>query len=1388
MAPSLGTTSLERISELVKRTAPLLDDAILEYILSFFGDTASLTDSVSSSLSSTSSLTRNPLLDAIAEFLNPLLADAGGEDDDVDMICREIADLVAVDLARPGTSLAALLDRTSISSSPSSSSTYSNGHSSSSHSTNTSNGTAAASSSAAEPGLVRLTQSVWLADTDSMSATHDLASPAITDVRYSVSQTSRAKVSTVDQKKLKEQEAKQAAKQLKRKGETGPTKGGWDSKAPPQIIVNQPNRTSDGTKDIRAEDFDLSYAGHPILRGAALHLASATAEGGGRRYGLVGRNGIGKTTLLRAISAKELYVPDNVSVLHVEQEITGDSTTVLDAVLSADTERSRLLALVETLTNTPSEDSNALTKVYAQLSAIDADGAEARAGAILAGLGFDKDQQRRQTRTFSGGWRMRIALARALFVKPDVLLLDEPTNMLDFPAVVWLEKYLSTWPTTLLVVSHDRAFLDSVATDIIHQHSLKLDHYRGDFSTFVRAREERKKQRVREYEAQLQYRQHLQAFIDRWRYNANRAAQAQSKIKILEKLPPLEPPTKEEDEGLGSGGSHIYFRFEEPEKLSPPVIKMDSVKFGYNIPRGPVPPDAKIILDNVTFDLSNDSKVAVVGPNGAGKTTLLKLITGEVEAVSGLVTRHGRLRIAYFSQHHVDALEMNLTPVQFLAKKFPGRSEEEFRRQLGKFGITGPTGLQILGTLSGGQKSRVVFAWLNMTLFRSFIPRLLSDDVYLLLEAERLKSQSLASEVVELQDRIDAAERAGKDEGGDVARVADVLEESISLLQPILPNLPTIIDNISHLSSRLELLESRDVEMMAWADEQMEAMERCTEEVKSVKKNEEKWKEAAESREGEPPFNNNHPKITNLTVSLAAAESDLKLLRARYSLLESDHRRLTSLAREAVSVAEEAVVRGERAEIAVEKFKGWREWRDRTKDWRDVHDSLVRLQLDLDEPAVPKATTTAYSANFNSASGAQSQTYSHTLDPCPSSTITLFHPTALTGGSSELSQVDLKVATRATTGLDPTWCDTPSTTVHSPPSGPATPRKTSVSTSKRSTYRSTLSARVDRSSDTDDDETAVCERPWSPASNRERSVWAYVPEISVTPASPTARNAEEQSAEEEHTSPDFGLALGFQESSPTTAPPSKSSAATSPATSLRMHNDKERDRERERDKRGLQDIRDCPSLSPNLPPRVDTVGWPSETQLVFQRQRSSWPDKRRSSTSVIPSMGQSLRGSDNMHYLLPPSSAMAVGGDGGQKWASIRSTGNTFNRMKTTELSAEDRFAGSTNVALSDVGKSQAKALGIRLAGTSIAAVYASPMDRCITTAKTILSERNDIDPLPVQVMDGLKEIDHGKWEGKTRAEVQAANAEEYKEWDSDPFTYAPPGGETGLSVRETYL
>lgn len=276
-------------------------------------------------------------------------------------------------------------------------------------------------------------------------------------------------------------------------------------------------------------------------------------------------------------------------------------------------------------------------------------------------------------------------------------MLDEPSNMLDLNAIAWLEDHLQSWPSTILVVSHDRAFLDHVATDIIHQHSQRLDYYKGNFSQFYATKTERAKAQKKEYEAQLAYRQHLQAYIDRWRYNANRAPQAQSRIKILEKLPELEPPEEEDSES---------FRFPEPEKLAPPLLQLDEVTFGYN--------PEKTILRGVNIDVGLDSRIAVIGPNGAGKSTLIKLLTGTMQPSKGHATINSRVRIAYFTQHHVDQLDSNMSAVGFLQSKFPGKVEQEYRSHLGAFGITGLTGLQKIGTLSGGQKSRVAFAVLSM--------------------------------------------------------------------------------------------------------------------------------------------------------------------------------------------------------------------------------------------------------------------------------------------------------------------------------------------------------------------------------------------------------------------------------------------------------------------------------------------------------------------------------------------------------------------------------------------------------------------------------------------------------------------------------------------------
>ncbi|KAJ4858639.1 P-loop containing nucleoside triphosphate hydrolase protein [Trichoderma afarasin] len=570
----------------------------------------------------------------------------------------------------------------------------------------------------------RLDQTIQVSSQRNMSSTLAVAGGAVDLESANV----RKVESKVDRKKLEKAERKIAAKQQKKTFKTVEYEASRLLDQPEDaqsyeefyMAVNPLQLGSSGankTKDIKLDNIDVSIGANRILTDTTLTLAY------GHRYGLVGNNGVGKSTLLRALSRREVAIPTHISILHVEQEITGDDTPAIQAVLDADVWRKVLIREQEDLINrlaelevkrAPLADTSAdaakldleketmdtkLGDVQAKLAEMESDKAESRAASILAGLGFSPERQQFATKTFSGGWRMRLALARALFCEPDLLLLDEPSNMLDVPSITFLSNYLQDYPSTVLVVSHDRAFLNEVATDIVHQHSQRLDYYRGaNFESFYATREERKKVAKREYEKQMAERAHLQAFIDKFRYNAAKSSEAQSRIKKLEKMPVLEPPEKEYD---------VKFQFPEVEKLSPPIIQMSGVSFGYT-------PD-KPLLSNVDLDVQLDSRIGIVGPNGAGKTTVLKLLISKLEASKGLVTSHPRLRIGFFAQHHVDSLDLTMSAVSFMAKAYPGKTDEEYRRQLGAFGITGTTGLQKMVQLSGGQKSRVAFACLALT-------------------------------------------------------------------------------------------------------------------------------------------------------------------------------------------------------------------------------------------------------------------------------------------------------------------------------------------------------------------------------------------------------------------------------------------------------------------------------------------------------------------------------------------------------------------------------------------------------------------------------------------------------------------------------------------------
>jgi ATP-binding cassette subfamily F protein 3 len=479
-------------------------------------------------------------------------------------------------------------------------------------------------------------------------------------------------------------------------------------------------------RDIHCEGISITMGTQKLLDKASLTLAY------GRRYGLVGKNGSGKTTLLRHLADYALEgIPRALQILHVEQEVAADDRSPLQVVLAADVERTSLLAEEERLLaskSTNPADTKALEAVYRRMDELDIHSAEARAASILSGLQFSTEAMNAPTKRLSGGWRMRVALARALFVQPDVLALDEPTNMLDLSALLWLEQYLQTWSKTLLVVSHARDFLNSVCTDIIHLHSRNLHYYKGNYDMFAAVRGERMSNQAKMHEAQEKHRKHIQSYIDRFRCKAATARMAQSRIKMLERMTVvpavIEDPT-------------IAFNFPQPDQVPPPILQAVDISFAYGAPKNSTSSALESAIDNgenaktdaepidhsedkqqlgkplfsdVNFGITMDSRIAIVGPNGAGKSTLLKALLGELEPQTGLVMRSPKARIGYFSQYFVDALDMQLSAVENLSQRFPGVSAQTLRGHLGQFGITGDTALQPAYTLSGGQKSRVVLA------------------------------------------------------------------------------------------------------------------------------------------------------------------------------------------------------------------------------------------------------------------------------------------------------------------------------------------------------------------------------------------------------------------------------------------------------------------------------------------------------------------------------------------------------------------------------------------------------------------------------------------------------------------------------------------------------
>jgi ATP-binding cassette subfamily F protein 3 len=441
--------------------------------------------------------------------------------------------------------------------------------------------------------------------------------------------------------------------------------------------------------DIRLNNINLDVPGKQLLVDADFIMNR------GRRYGLIGRNGIGKTTLLYAICRKEFKGMEKVAqILLVEQEVVGDDRTVVETILDTDTTRSALLKEEEKLkTSTKKEDEDRLIEIYKKLDEIQADKSAVRANTLLSGLGFTKDLMARSTKSLSGGWRMRVALAKVLFCEPEILLLDEPTNHLDLDAVMWLQDYLANWDKTLLIVSHARDFLNNVCTDIIHFDNQKLTYYKGDYDNFETQRNLAIEQSQKAAKTQAKKVAHVQEFIDKFRYNAKRASLVQSRIKYLNKLEKVEQIMEDPT---------TIFMFETPNKLRPPLVRIDNGHFGYV--------EGKPILQDVNFMVDMSCKVALLGANGVGKTTLLKMITGELKLTHGDYYKNDRALLSVFSQHHLDDLDITLSPFDQFVKLYPLATTETIRAHLSKFGVVGNLSLRPMYLLSGGQKARVALA------------------------------------------------------------------------------------------------------------------------------------------------------------------------------------------------------------------------------------------------------------------------------------------------------------------------------------------------------------------------------------------------------------------------------------------------------------------------------------------------------------------------------------------------------------------------------------------------------------------------------------------------------------------------------------------------------
>ena len=433
---------------------------------------------------------------------------------------------------------------------------------------------------------------------------------------------------------------------------------------------------------LKLENISYSVAGRLLIEDASVSIPT------GHKVGLVGRNGTGKTTLFRVIRGElpldtgSFSLPSRARIGGVAQEVPGNEVSLLNTVLAADTERATLLA-------DKSTDPARIAEVQTRLADIDAWSAEARASTILRGLGFTAEEMHQPCSAFSGGWRMRVALAAVLFSEPDLLLLDEPTNYLDLEGALWLESYLAKYPHTVLIVSHDRGLLNRAVGAILHLEDKKLTLYQGNYDTFAETRAARlavAESENRKIEAR---KAHLQSFVDRFRAKASKAVQAQSRIKAIAKLKPITTPKE---------AALKRFTFPSPEELSPPIIRVEGGAVGY---------DGKAILSNLDLRIDQDDRIALLGRNGEGKSTLSKLLSGRLELMRGQMVTSSKLRVGFFAQHQVDELFIDETPIDHIRRLRPSETPARLRARLGGFGIGAEQAETLVGKLSGGQKARL---------------------------------------------------------------------------------------------------------------------------------------------------------------------------------------------------------------------------------------------------------------------------------------------------------------------------------------------------------------------------------------------------------------------------------------------------------------------------------------------------------------------------------------------------------------------------------------------------------------------------------------------------------------------------------------------------------